>query len=138
MNRSQVLLTMRRLQAEGLVQYSGRLRQTRWHLKSGSTAVSNANLALPMQHSHTLRPHRSNASPSTNQGHPNLEQLKLAILNALARGPMSNANLRQLTQMNRHKTLRLMRVLEANGAVKVIGSRKAGHWSLAIQPQRKA
>lgn len=146
LDRSQVLLTMRRLQTEGLVQPSGKFRQTRWHLKSGvapdPAAIANAKIALPMQNSHKFSPprpgaQREDAPGDTSKGQFNREQLKNAILMALAAGPLSNAALRQLTQTDRHKTLRLLRLLETAGLIQVIGSRKAGHWALAAQPRRK-
>jgi ATP-dependent DNA helicase RecG len=58
------------------------------------------------------------------------ENLKGRILTALARGPLSNADIREITQLSRMQVTRLLWSLRDEGLVELRGSTKGGCWHL--------
>jgi ATP-dependent DNA helicase RecG len=57
-----------------------------------------------------------------------LENARARVLEALLRRPLSNADVREITQMSRPQALRLMQALERNGQAKLDGRGRASRW----------
>jgi len=56
------------------------------------------------------------------------ENLKGRVLTALKRGPLSNADIREITQLGRYQVVRLMKQLQAEGLVTLAGRQRATRW----------
>lgn len=59
-----------------------------------------------------------------------LENAKARVLAALRHGPLSNAQIREITQMSRQQTTRMMKSLRSEGLVRLEGQRRAAQWHL--------
>lgn len=59
------------------------------------------------------------------------ENAKGRVLSALQHGPLSNAQIREITQMNREQIKWLMRNLAEEGAVVMTGSKRSSRWNAA-------
>lgn len=59
-----------------------------------------------------------------------VENAKARVLSALRDRPLSNADIREITQMNRHQAVRLMDSLRDEGLVDVEGSKRGARWHL--------
>lgn len=58
------------------------------------------------------------------------ENVKGRVLAALQRGPLSNAQIREITQMSRFQVGRLMDSVKQEGLVQLEGSRRGARWLL--------
>ncbi len=56
------------------------------------------------------------------------ENAKGRVLAALAHGPLSNAQIREITQMSRHQAKALMQSLRRDGLVELSGVKRGSHW----------
>ena len=59
------------------------------------------------------------------------ENAKGRVLDALRHGPLSNAQIREITQMGRFQVSRLMDTLKQEGLVQMQGSRRGARWLLS-------
>lgn len=62
-----------------------------------------------------------------------LENAKARVLAALEEGPLTNADVREITQLSRYQCVRLMASLRADGVVEVRGSRRGARWHLCVR-----
>ena len=62
------------------------------------------------------------------------ENLKARLLTALKRGPLTNAQIREITQLDRNQTWSLMNQLRLEGLVKPPGRGRHSRWSLQPPP----
>lgn len=58
------------------------------------------------------------------------ENAKGRVLAALRHGPLSNAQIREITQMSRQQTTRMMESLRSEGLVRLQGQKRAAQWHL--------
>ena len=65
------------------------------------------------------------------------ENLKGRILTALARTPLTNAEVREITQLSRQQVTRLLGQLREERLVRVSGSTKGSRWSLVGNPKHR-
>ena len=65
------------------------------------------------------------------------ENVKGRILTALQKGDLSNADMREITQLDRRQALWIMQQLQKEGLVKPVGSRRGSRWHL-VQPETPA
>ena len=65
------------------------------------------------------------------------ENVKGRILTALQKGALSNADIREITQLDRRQALWIMQQLQKEGLVNPVGSRRGSRWQLA-QPVKPA
>ena len=63
-----------------------------------------------------------------------VENAKARVLAALAEGPLTNANVREITQLNRNQVFALMKSLEREGRVRPKGKGQGSRWNLITAP----
>ena len=61
------------------------------------------------------------------------QNAKARILAALAEKPLTNSDVREITQLSRHKSFRLMDELRTVGEVEMRGSKRGAHWHLCAR-----
>lgn len=61
------------------------------------------------------------------------ENAKARVLAVLAERPLTNADVREITQLSRYQSVRLMDSLRAEGLVEVRGSRRGARWHLCAR-----
>jgi ATP-dependent DNA helicase RecG len=61
------------------------------------------------------------------------QNAKARILAALAEKPLTNSDVREITQLSRHQSFRLMVELRTVGEVEMRGSRRGAHWHLCAR-----
>ena len=61
------------------------------------------------------------------------QNAKARILAALAEKPLTNSDVREITQLSRHKSYRLMNELRTVGEVEMRGSKRGVHWHLCAR-----
>lgn len=62
------------------------------------------------------------------------ENLRARVLNVLRDRPLSNAEIREVTQLGRYPVVELMRSLEKDGLVRLEGKKRGSRWSLNVKP----
>jgi ATP-dependent DNA helicase RecG len=62
-----------------------------------------------------------------------MENAKVRILTTLADGPLTNADLREITQLSRYKIVRLMSALREERLVEIRGSKRGARWYLCAK-----
>lgn len=62
-----------------------------------------------------------------------IENAKARVLAALADRPLTNADVREITQLSRYQCVRLMTSLRAEGVVEVRGFRRGARWHLCAR-----
>jgi ATP-dependent DNA helicase RecG len=63
------------------------------------------------------------------------ENLKARVLTTLQRRSLSNADIRQITQLDRNQAKRLMEALRQENLVHTTGAGRGARWALTAQPQ---
>jgi len=61
------------------------------------------------------------------------ENAKARVLAALQRRPLSNADVREITQLSRYQAARLMSALRKEGAVEIKGAKRGARWVLCAR-----
>jgi len=62
------------------------------------------------------------------------ENAKARVLQVLAERPLTNANIREITQMGRKQVIRLMNTLKAEGRVRLDRRGRSSRWTLSLEP----